>query len=131
MRTQEEILKRFDEADDMFGTQQSDLVEYMTFENAKPHLKEEYVLEVESGAEKWEQRTDPKAEILDYLPFAYEKAEDERGLSAARSLLHFKSWIWLDDEEFYNKVLPIMDNYTNYGMPALNMISDHYGYVRN
>lgn len=131
MRTQEEILARFEKSDDFFGTQKGDLLSYMEFEFAKPYLKEDYVKKVESGEEKWEVSTDPKKEILEYLDFAYEKAEDERGLSAGRSMLHFKTWIWLDDEKFYNKVIDLIDNYTNYGIPALDKISEHYGYVRS
>ena len=51
MRTQEEILARFEKADDFFGTQQSDLLSYMEFEFAKPFLKEDYVKKVETGEE--------------------------------------------------------------------------------
>jgi len=131
MRTQEEILARFEKADDIFGTQKSDLLVYMSFENAKPYLKEDYVKQVESGEEKWEVSTDPKKEILEYLDFAYDKAEGKRGLSAGRSMLHFKTWIWLDDEIFYNKIIGMIDNYTNYGIPTLDKISKHYGYVRS
>ena len=36
MRTQQEILARFEKADDFFGTQQGDLLSYMEFEFAKP-----------------------------------------------------------------------------------------------
>lgn len=131
MRTQEEIMVRFEKADDLFGTQKGDLIDYMSFENAKPYLQEEYLAKVESGEEKWEIKTDPEKEILDYLDFAYDKAEGERGLSAGRSMLHFKTWIWLDDEKFYNEVIDLIDNYTNYGIPALDKISEHYGYVRS
>lgn len=126
IRTQEEIKERFDQADDLFGTQKGDLISYMTFENAKPYLKEEYVKQVESGEEKWEQSTDPKKEILEYLDFAYEKAEGERGLSAGRSMLHFKTWIWLESKEFYNEIIDLIDNYTSYGIPVLDKISEHY-----
>ena len=131
MRTQEEIMSRFEKADDLFGTQKGDLIDYMTFENAKPHLQEEYLAKVESGEEKWDIKTDPKKEILEYLDFAYDKAEGERGLSAGRSMLHFRTWIWLEDEKFYNEVINLIDNYTNYGIPALNKISKHYGYARS
>lgn len=131
MRTQEEIMERFEKADDLFGTQKGDLIDYMTFENAKPYLQEEYVAKVENGEEKWEMKTDPKKEILEYLDFAYDKAEGERGLSAGRSMLHFRTWIWLDDESFYNEVINLIDNYTNYGIPALNRISKRYGYSRS
>lgn len=130
MRTQEEILERFEKADDLLGTQKGNLISYMDFENAKPHLKEDYVKSVEDGVEVWEVSTEPKNEILEYLDFAYGKAEEERGLSAGRSMLHLKTWIWLDDEDFYNEVIDLIDNYTDYGIPALDKISEHYGFVR-
>ena len=130
-RTQQEIKQRFDEANDMFGTQHGDLISYMTFETAKEFLKEDYVKQIEGGSEKWEQRTDPKKEILDYLSFAYDKADGERGISAGRSMLHFRTWVWLDDKDFYAEIESLINNYTNYGIPALDKISEHYGYSRN
>ena len=131
MRTQQEILQRFQEVEDFLGIQKVDLIAYLEFEFAKPYLREETIKKIESGEEKWEVFTDPKKEILGYLDFAYEKAENQRGISAARSMLHFRTWIWLDDEEFYNKVIGLIDNYTNYGIPALDMISQHYNYTKS
>ena len=130
MRTQEEIKERFEVSDDLFGTQQGDLLEFMTFESAKAYLKEEFVAKVEAGEETWEAKTDAKAEILEYLGFAYEKAESERGLSAARSLLHMRAWIWLDDQNFYDEIIEHIEEYEDYGISALDMIAAHYGYVR-
>lgn len=126
MRTQKEIKERFDQADDMFGTQKGDLISYMDFEVAKEYLKQDYVKQVESGDEVWVKSEDPKKEILGYLSFAYDKAEGERGISAGRSMLHFKTWVWLESEEFYNEVIDLIDNYTSYGIPALDEISNHY-----
>lgn len=40
MRDQTEIMERFEKSDDLFGTQRGDLIDYMSFENAKPYLKE-------------------------------------------------------------------------------------------
>src|SRR5437868_5847572 len=114
MRTKEEILARVRSVSDLFGTQVADLVEYLPFEAAKEFLNDDYKRKVEAGEEKWEMRSDPKAEILDYLEFAYGKAEDQRGLSAGRSMLHFKTWIWLDDDTFYSQVIDLIDNYTDY-----------------
>lgn len=131
VRTQEEIKKRFKEADDMFGTQQNDLIDYMTFETAKEFLKDEYVKDIESGQKKWDQSVNPKKEILNYLDFAYGKAENERGLSAGRSMLHFKTWIWLDDDKLYNELENQIDNYYGYGIPVLDKISNHYNFKRN
>jgi hypothetical protein len=131
MRSQEEIVKRINESDDLFGTQIGDLVDYLEFENAKQFLNQNFIDKVEKSEEEWVVKKEPKNEILDYLDFAYSKAEDERGLSAARSMLHFKSWIWLDDDKFYNEIIDLIDNYTDYGIPALDKISEHYGYLRN
>lgn len=131
-RTQEEILKRFNKVDDIFGTQKGDLIACMPFDAARPFLNEEYVEEVEQGKETWEQSTDPVKEILDYLPFAYGKAEGERGLSANRSILHMITWIWLTgDEEFYEKVNKEWEtNYHSYGIDILDMISEKYGFEK-
>lgn len=130
IRTQEEILERFNQVDDILDIQKNDLAAYLSFENVKPFLTEEDVEKVENGDEKWEQSTDPKEDILDYLEFAYEKAENERGLSAYRSMLHFKTWIWLDNEEFYNEIIDMLDNHTEYGIPALDKIAEHYDWER-
>lgn len=110
MKTQEQILKRISELEannDMFGFQRSDLIGFLTFENAKKFLKDEVT------ADKWVTKTDPKKEISDYLPFAWGKANNRRGISAGRSVEHMKAWLWLmehplaetldDDYEFYGK----------------------------
>lgn len=128
-RSQEEIRKRFDETKDLLNVQKKDLLEFMEFETVKDLLNEEYVKQVEAGEKKWEIEN-PKEKILDYLPFAYEKAENERGISAGRSMLHFKTWIWLDDPSFYDDILPMLENYSNYGLPTLKRIADKYGYTR-
>lgn len=130
MRTQEEIIARFNVSDDMMGTQKWDLIELMTYENAKQFLKKEFIESVEKGENKWEQKTETKTTILGYLSFAYDKAEGERGLSAARSMMHFKTWIWFDDEKFYNEIISDIENYTDYGIEVLNKIAAHYGYSR-
>jgi len=129
MRTQEEVIERINEVDDFFGFEQRDLIQFLDFEHAQEFFKEEFVEQVKQGKEKWE-TTDAKKTILEYLPFAYQKAEDERGLSAGRSMKHFRAWIWFDDPEFFEKVLPLIDNYTDYGIPALDAISEHYGFKR-
>ena len=131
MRTQEEILERFKEVDDLFGVQKIDLISYMEFEYAKPYLKDEYVNKVETGEEEWNPSTDPKEDIVNYLDFAYDKAKNKRGLSAGRNMLHFKTWIWLDDDKFYNEIIDSINNYTNYGIPTLNKISEYYNYDRD
>lgn len=128
-RTQKEILKRFKEVDDLFSTQKQDLVHFMTFATAKPFLRPENVKEIEKDVpNKWKINTNPKKTILNYLSFAYDKAENQRGLSTARSMLHFKTWIWMDDPEFYEEIEHSIEHYTNYGNPVLDKIAKHYTY---
>lgn len=132
MRTQEEILKRIEEVknQDFFGTERNDLVDYLTYENAKQFLKE--------GVTKDEWNKDKKLnnenilkEMLDYMDFAWGKAIDERGLSASRSLSHYSAWIWLLDdgnfEEFNNQK---ENNYAMYGKPVLKWICEKYNFPK-
>lgn len=62
-RTQAEIMERFNTVDDFMGIQKSDLIPYMTFENAKPFLKDEYVSLVNEGEEIWTPLTKAKLEV--------------------------------------------------------------------
>lgn len=75
MRTAQEIKTRFESSGDLLGTQKSDLIEFMDYEDAKPYFNEEYIALIEKGEEKWEKKTEAKQLILDYLSFAYDKAE--------------------------------------------------------
>ncbi len=127
IRTQQEILQRFESADDFLSTQQGDLIEFMEFNYAKPFLQSEYLEKIDKGEIEWVTETDAKSKIIDYLPFAFEKAYSERGISAGRSMMHMKAWIWLDNEEFYNEIIDRIDNYDSYGLPALKAIAKHYG----
>lgn len=126
MRTQEEILARIESVkqDDVFGFQRSDLIEFLTFENAKPFLVKEYVAQVEAGEIKYEQQTDPVAIIRDYMAFAWDKANDRRGLSAMRTMEHMQTWLWLAGEDVLaNKC----KHYNYYGKPQLVEICEKYG----
>jgi len=134
MRTQEEIIARFHdtESEDDLGVQKLDLISLMTFENAKPFLTPDYVKSVEDGTcpedEKWGQ-LDVKAQILDYLPYAYKQAIAQDGARAARSIIHFKTWMWFDDDTFYKEMYPIMATpMDDFGLAVLDMIAKHYGY---
>lgn len=120
-RTQKEILARIKEIEpkDFFGFQSNDLLGFLTFENVKPWLKE--------GAteDKWEQETDPVERIKDYMPFAWDKANNCRGLSAGRSIEHMKAWVWLDGNTDLFKQLE--EDYEYYGKPHLVKVCEAYG----
>ena len=127
-RTQEEILKRIEniKGQDFFGLQTEKLSDFLEWENAKQFYKDEFVKKVDSGEEKKPKIPDVKQTIIDYIPFAFEKAICEFGLSACRSMDYFQSWIWLDDPEFFDEIEILMTNYTDYGLPALNKIKEKY-----
>jgi hypothetical protein len=129
MRTQEEILKKIEEESkrpSLFNFVVSDLMGYLTYENAKPFLKEEVT------GELW--KTSPcnensiLKEMKDYMPFAWSKANGYRGLSAARSMDHYTAWIWLLGDEYVEKFGDIR-NYEFYGKDNLKAICDEFGWA--
>lgn len=120
MRTQEEIVRRIDQIregqakgrEDFFGVQVNDLVVFLDFEHARKFLNPSVTAETWNDDKSRRPLTDEAAvaEIKDYMPFAWEKANGCRGLSASRSMDHMKAWTWLlglsfdfDDYEYYGK----------------------------
>jgi len=64
--------------------------------------------------------------MRDYISFAWEKANDKRGISANRSIDHFKGWLWLlGDEE---GIEYLKANYAPYGKPGLAYTCKKYGF---
>lgn len=122
MRTQQEILQRIRERenDDFFGYERSDLVDYLEYENAKPFLNDT------TTKESWgkEPRKSPKDVMIEYMPFAWDKANNFRGLSASRSMSHYISWLWLDGDDELWKTL---EDYEFYGKPQLVKICGYLG----
>ena len=125
MRTDEQILDRIKEVreHDHFGFGWPDLVYRLPFEKAKQFLKED------AKSEDWKAAPRDHESLLkemkDYMTFAWTKANDCRGISAYRSLLHMESWLWLlGEDEFINKL--DIQNYTHYGKPQLRAICEKY-----
>jgi len=125
MKTQNEIVAKVEEikSEDIFGFKTNDLLEFLDFEHAKPYL-------IEGATEdQWEQGTLARENILkkmeDYMSFAWEKANNCRGISAGRSLAHYTVWIWLigDEEKFGD-----LENYNYYGKDNLIKICEEYGW---
>ena len=135
IRSQEEILERFLKVEDVFNAQKSDLSNFLQFDTCKHLLDPQVVKDIENGVgPAWTLYTDAKEQILNYLPFAYEKARNQRGLSSARSLLHMKAWTWLDDEDFHQEICKLIEqegsnDSQDYGISILDKISEKYGYV--
>jgi len=125
MRTQEEILKKIEDVaeEDFFGFMRGDLLGYLTYENARPFLKPEVTVD------QWENAPNDRDSIvsvmLEYMPFAWEKANSCRGISAARSMQHYKIWTWMiGDEDAFGD----LNDYEFYGKDNLVKICNHYGW---
>lgn len=124
IRTDEEILERIEEQQkkDAFGFMIPDLISVLPFEKAKPYLKKE-ATEKDWNPPNPRDRESILETMKDYMPFAWDKANNERGLSAARSLCHFASWIWLiGDEDKFDDLY----EYDDYGKPHLRAICEYY-----
>lgn len=106
--------------DDMFGFGKGVARDILPFEDVKDWLKEEYVKEVEAGKKKWGVITDVyeiTQDFLDYMVFAWMKSQDERGLSAGRSIEKLSVWMKILNREDLAEVLN--GSYNPYGAPAL------------
>lgn len=125
MRTDDEILARIKEVeeDDWLGVQQTDLISALPLEIVQSLLTEGDTF----TSTTWEDgrlNTDEKVrEALHvYFPFAIEKAANHRGISAGRSIDHFRSWVWLLGDSPYQQIN--WDNYAQYGAPILKQVSE-------
>lgn len=122
MRTDEEILARIKEIQgrDVLGYECSDLILKLPFEVAKQFLEKGTTKE-EYGEPSLRDRESMIKEITNYMPFAWEKANDCRGLSAGRSMSHFNAWIWLAGDD-----LGDLTEYQFYGKDNLVKICNLY-----
>jgi hypothetical protein len=122
MRTQEEIIERIKEVEegDFFGFEVDGLIEFITFENAQE------VCRPEITEEEWNLtlKASGASAILDYLLFAWDKANSCRGLSAARSLSYMKAWLWIEGDDDVSW----LGDYEYYGKPHLVKISERFGF---
>lgn len=122
-RTDDEIRSRIAELEhrDFFGFVRSDLIDYLPYADAKPFLKEG-VTEAD-----WTPRPrDDDAiigQIREYMPFAWEKANDCRGLSASRSMNHMQAWLWMLG---HDEAAAALDDYELYGKPQLRAICERF-----
>ncbi len=124
-RTQDEIVARIkylrSDNHDILGFRRDVLYPFLDWEHAKEFVKD--------GITKkdWEpdMETDPETEIRNYMPFAWGKANDCRGISANRSIDHMESWLWLDGKDELSKT--IWDGYEYYGKPNLVRVCKEYG----
>jgi len=122
-RTDDEILARIDfiKSRDLFGFESSDLVTCLDFQTAK----REFAVNAEESA--WEivsrEPVDVIARMHDYMPFAWDHANNRRGLSAGRSMSHYSAWTWLAGDNLGDLL-----DYRFYGKDKLVLICNYYGW---
>jgi len=122
MRSQDEIVNRYKTISpkDLFGFESDEYIPYLDYEHAKEYLKEG------TTEEDWNasmETRDPHTVMKDYMGFAWEKANDCRGISASRSIQHYVAWLWLaDDNDLWET---ITSNYEHYGKPQLIQICNY------
>ena len=123
MRTDDEILARIEarKEEDFFGFELTDLLLRLPFDKAKPYLNDE------TKAEDWKVQPRDRESVLKemhaYMSFAWDKANNCRGLSAGRSMCHYMAWTWLAGDD-----LGDLTEYEFYGKDNLVKICQHYGW---
>lgn len=119
IRSAEEIVARIElvKSNDFFGVQVGGFVARLPYEAARPYLQEGVT------QEQWLARADAgtvEEEAIAYLDFAVSKIVHHRGLSASRSVDHYRVWLWLlfGDEGFAEFECA---QYENYGAPQVRV----------
>ena len=145
-RTQEEIVKKIQDATDFLGFVGEVLQDYLDWDHVQPLLSKD----TEITQEKWEAplgdfagwgtptnkmrpvSPDDREFILEsmrqYMIFAWDKAEVHRGISAGRSINKFSAWLWLLEDEEGEAFATNSDNYPMYGAPILAWICKKYNF---
>jgi len=130
--TQDQILSRFNERKprDHFGFEVEEYMVFLDFDHVKPLLKPEVTREAWDKNYKLPTRELMLKTMHEYMTFAWEKANDCRGISANRSIMHFIAWIWLAGEPEFSKKIDetFHSNYQHYGKEILILIAEHYSW---
>ncbi len=129
-RTQDEILNQYHarKDGDVLGFEVQEYLFHLDYDHVKEFLKEG-VTEKEWGLQPCT-RDAVLAKMKDYMEFAWDKANNRRGISANRSVMHYIAWIWLaGDDEFFKEINSDFENdYHFYGKPILEKICKKYGW---
>lgn len=126
MRTDAEILARVREiqAEDFFGFEISDLLIRLPFAAAREFLKADATEDGWTVAPRG--RDALLAEMDHYAEFAWGKARDHRGISANRSVSHYRGWLWLLSDDDFGAI--DWERYRNYGAPILKQICERFAF---
>lgn len=127
MRTHDEIARRLKsgDADDFLGTQHSDLLEFLPLSHARPFLRDDAPAD---ALAKWDDalpvldRETVLGKMRGYWDFALDKCTSHRGISAGRSIDHYRAWCWLLGDDEALAVLEDSGRYAPYGAPMLDYL---------
>jgi epoxyqueuosine reductase QueG len=127
-KTYEQIVQKVrdlrDNREDILGFQTVDLVSMLPYSFAKEFLSGKV------SEEEWKEplpyEEDKIVEQMrEYMSFAWDKANNKKGISASRSMSHYTAWIFLlNDEDNFPNLL----NYEYYGKENLAKICAFYGF---
>lgn len=128
--TAREITERIEarKSGDMFGLEWGEYLEHLSFDDARQYLKPEV------KSEEWKveplTREGLLSKMKDYMAFAWDKANNRRGISANRSVMHYVAWTWLaGDRELSDEIDRMFEHdYHYYGKPILERICEFYGW---
>lgn len=131
MKTQDEIVARIKAKEaaksSMFGFDLEVLIYALDFEHAKPWLKPE-AKETDWAPSTERDEAGIKKAALDYMEFAWGKAQDHRGLSAGRSIDKMTEYAWLlGHDDLVARLERDEVPYAQYGCPILKVISEAIG----
>lgn len=119
MRTQEEILARIRARapSDMFGFEWMEYLSALTRVSVEKLRGSLLKADADLSTHEPSLATDDavRKQCVEYMPFAWEKANNCRGISAARNLMHYKAWLWLLGEDGFEDI----DRYEHYGKDNL------------
>lgn len=128
MKTQQEIVGRILERseNDVLGFETKEYYDFLDYAHAKPFLKPETTEGDWNRLSIYPSPGNLLVTMLEYMPFAWEKANDCRGISANRSIGHYEAWLWLMDDGFLEQFNTI--EYEHYGKEKLIAICEKYGW---
>ena len=132
LQSSKSIREKYDtvKENDFFGFASQVYFEFIDWEDCKDLYQAEYIQDVESGKEKFEPITDimeAAQDFLDYMNFAWGKAQDKRGISASRSITKLSAWLWIMGRPDLSEEIEKDELYNPYGASALISICEKMG----
>jgi hypothetical protein len=130
--TQDQIVERIHrtKANDMLGFEWHEYLRFLDYDNVKQFLKEDADIKPEDVKPPELTREGMLTIMHDYMGFAWDKANNCRGISANRSIMHYIAWTFLaGDLEFCEQLEEeYAKNYQYYGKEILIMICKFYNW---